>query len=296
MGPLVTSSWLAETLRHGVEPGSLAILDVRWAATGPTAPERFRQGHVPGAQLVDLDTDLSDIDDLAHGRHPLPDPDRFAQRLAPLGVGPSTRVVAYDEGGGMIASRLYWMLRHWIGHEHTAVLDGGLHDWTAGGHTVETGDAAPPTPAPEAIAAKPNDAALVRKGDLEGVIEHVAGHATTWGGAIGLDARAAERYRGEQEPLDPVAGHIPGARNLPCGSLLDTHTRRFREAGDLRAAFAEVGVDDGDASIASCGSGVTACHLVLAADIVGLQTPRVYVGSWSEWCRDPETPKASGVS
>lgn len=296
MDPLVSCLWLARAIAGGKVMGEVALLDVRWSPSGASTAERFAAGHIPGAQSIDLDIDLSEIGDLSDGRHPLPSAERFVETLAGVGVGRDTTVIAYDDAGGMIASRVYWMVRHWLGHEKCAVLDGGLDAWLAAGYAIRTGEALAVDGARERLPATVRESAVVSKAELVSLVGERHEHGMHWGDAVGLDARAPERYRGEAEPMDPVAGHIPGARNLPCASLLDGVTKQFRDVSEIRAAFADVGLDGDDMCIASCGSGVTACHLVLAADRAGLRSPRVYVGSWSEWSRDDSLPRSRGVS
>jgi len=221
----------------------------------------YQSGHIPGAVFVDLDQDLAGSPGVA-GRHPLPDPSAFAATLGGLGIEPSTHVVVYDDAGGRIAARLWWMLRA-IGHERVQVLDGGYQAWVGGGHDVETGKVTPePTRYPE-------------PGEFTGVVTHEQmAHRTL------IDARNPDRYRGDQEPVDPKPGHIPGAHNVPTSENLD-ETGRFRDAAALARLYSEFPAD----VVVSCGSGVTACHDALAMVVAGRDIPDVYVGSYSEWSR-----------
>ena len=227
--------------------------------------------HLPGARLVSLDVDLAAASGPVVGRHPLPSPKAFADRLGALGIGDDSTVVAYDRSAGAHAGRLVWMLR--ILGQDAALLDGGFAAWS-GRTEAEWSDPTPidrtPIPWPEEALASADQ-----------VSAHVAA------GGVVIDSRAAERYRGEVEPLDAVAGHIPGAINLPFQENLDGG--RFRPVDDLRARFTAVGEDRDP--IVYCGSGVTACHNALAMEHAGLPRPRVYVGSWSGWSTDPHRPR-----
>jgi thiosulfate/3-mercaptopyruvate sulfurtransferase len=267
-----------------ISPSELAalsdavLLDCR---TGPGARERYEKAHLKGALFVDLETDLSEKGDPeCGGRHPLPEARTFGERLGRWGVRPSSYVVAYDEqGGANAAARLWWMLRA-IGHERVQVLDGGLQAAQAAGLPV-TSEAsvvheAPPYPA---------ERYLWPSVDIERVDE-----ARQSADACVLDVRAAARYRGDEEPIDPIAGHIPGARNIPLSENLEGG--KFKSAGALRALYEPVfaGKSPQDV-IVHCGSGVTACHTLLAMERAGLSGASLYVGSWSEWCRQPERPR-----
>ena len=242
---------------------------------------QYRAAHIPGSVFAHLDRDLSAAKTGRNGRHPLPSPEAAAAVFGRLGIDAQKQVVVYDQGGGMFASRLWWMLR-WLGHERVAVLDGGFEAWVRDGRPVEAAVPAVrattfvPRPAPIAV-----DAAvlLARLSDPSMLVR---------------DARAPERFRGEVEPLDPVAGHIPGAVNWPFGRNLGPDGR-FKPADALRAEFAAVlGSLPPPAVVHQCGSGVTACHNALAMEIAGLPGARLYPGSWSEWCADPSRPVARG--
>ncbi|MFP5308896.1 MAG: sulfurtransferase [Actinomycetes bacterium] len=257
-----------------------ALVDVRWSLDGQEGRHTYLEGHLPGAVFADLDVDLAGPPTPAGGRHPLPDPAAFAAVLGRLGIGDHTPVVAYDQGGGAIAARLVWMLRI-LGRE-AAVLSGGLAAWEG---PLERGDvqraSAWSTPRPW-----PSDAVA----DADRVA------ATAASGGIVLDARDPERYRGDEEPVDARAGHVPGAVNLPHRRNLGPDGRVLSSPG-LRARYAEVGVGEDervDDAVVYCGSGVTACHDALALEAAGLGRPRVFVGSWSAWSADPERPVATG--
>ena len=265
--PLVDTRWLS---RAGP---AVSIVDSRWTATGGSGKARYDEGHIPGAVFVDLDRDLSRPG--GPGRHPFPSEADFARTLSRLGIGPETHVVVYDDGNGSVAARLWFMLRvH--GHEAASVLDGGFKAWTEAGLPV-TKDVPVIAPAP-LMKLKLDRSRLVDRTQVE-----------QRGKSVLLDARAPERYRGETEPLDPRAGHIPGARNAPWAQNLGPDGR-FRPRDELYSLYTPYGPD----VILSCGSGVTACHDILARELAGLPPARLYVGSWSDWCSDPSRPIATG--
>lgn len=269
--------------RHLDDPG-WRIVDCRFDLLQPQKGfDEYRAGHIPGAVYANLDRELAGPTGPETGRHPLPAPRAFAATLGRWGVGNDTRVVAYDAGGGAIAARLWWMLR-WLGHDQVKVLDGGFAAWRRAGLPVSA----------EATAVEardyvphPDDGMIMTTAELARRVR--AGEPLRL-----LDARAAPRFRGEKEPIDPVAGHVPGARNLPNDSSL-TADGTWREAADLERLWQEaLGGDPSAPWVAMCGSGVTACHLALSAAEAGARAPRVYVGSWSEWIRDPARPVALG--
>jgi thiosulfate/3-mercaptopyruvate sulfurtransferase len=258
-GPLVEVGWLRE---HLGDPG-LVVVDCRFRLGEPGAGERlWREGHIPGAAFMDLDRELSG-EPGERGRHPLPEAEPFEAAARRAGIGPDTHVLAYDEAGEGGAARLWWLLRH-FGHHYVAVLDGGLRAWRAGGGSLDTGSERPPTG---------EFVARLREGDTA--------DAEALAGSLLLDARAPERYRGEVEPIDPVAGHIPGAANLPFAEL--TPHGRFLPPEELRSRFEAAGASTGRELVPYCGSGVSACVLLLAAEVAGLEAGRLYPGSWSEW-------------
>ena len=266
---------------HTADPNWL-IVDCRFDLAKPQSGEQaYREGHIPGAVYAHLDRDLSSPITKESGRHPLPDPERFARRLGEWGVSTETQVIAYDADTGAYAARLWWLLR-WIGHEAVAVLDGGLRAWTEAGLPLTT---EVPQRTPTRFIARPNRSAWLSTGEVAEKIR--AGWRL-------LDARAPERFAGKVEPIDPIAGHVPGAINHPLASNLNAEGR-FLSAEDLRARYtrSQAGVED-DRTVAMCGSGVTACHLLLGMEIAGKRGARLYAGSWSEWIRDPDRPKAIG--
>ncbi len=276
---LVSTSELATHL----DDAGWVICDCRHDLADTAAGRRaYLEAHIPGARFVHLDDDLSAPKTGRNGRHPLPDPERFAQRLGDLGISTASQVVGYDASGGYYAARLWWMLR-WLGHEAAAVLDGGWQAWTRAGLPV--------TGAPPAI----RPAQFRRGKPLEQPVTaaEVAGDSGKPQSRL-LDARAPNRYRGENETLDPVAGHIPGAANRFFQSNLDTDGR-FKPASELRREFGEWLGESAPGEVTHyCGSGVTACHNLLAMEIAGLSGSRLYPGSWSEWVSDGSRPVARG--
>jgi thiosulfate/3-mercaptopyruvate sulfurtransferase len=254
-----------------------ALLDVRWQLGGPPGIERYRAGHLPGAVFTDLDRDLAGPPGPA-GRHPLPDPARFQAAMRAAGVGADRAVVVYDERDATAAARGWWLLRY-FGHEQVRVLDGGYQAWLAAGLPVSRAD---PDRPPGDFTARPGHMPIL---DAAGA-QALAGHGVL------LDARAGERYRGELEPVDPVAGHIPGAVSAPTAGNLNPDGT-FRAAADLTARFTALGVHASAATGAYCGSGVTAAHEVLALALAGIPAA-LYVGSWSNWITDAARPVATG--
>jgi thiosulfate/3-mercaptopyruvate sulfurtransferase len=278
---LITAEQLAAAAPHE----DWLVVDCRFDLGRPAAGEAaYRVGHVPNAIYAHLDRDLSGPITGTTGRHPLPATAAFAATLGAWGVTPQTQVIAYDADTGVYAARLWWLLR-WVGHASVAVLDGGLRAWRAQDLPVTDLTAAPRVPTRFQAAADHSlwiDSADVslRAADPDWCL---------------LDARAAERFSGAVEPIDRVAGHVPGARNLPFASNLGA-TGRFVPPAQLHAQLSAVqgGVAD-EHTIAMCGSGVTACHLLLAMELAGKRGGRLYAGSWSEWIRDPQRPIATGT-
>jgi thiosulfate/3-mercaptopyruvate sulfurtransferase len=273
--PLISATELAGVLEGPAPP---RVLDVRWTLGGPPGRSEYLGGHIPGAAFVDLDTELAGPPG-AGGRHPLPDAESFQRAMRAAGVSGARPAVVYDAGSSLSAARGWWTLRY-FGHPDVAVLDGGLAAWLAAGGALER----------EAPAVAPGDFEA-RPGGMPVLDADRAGALAARAGGILLDARAPGRYRGEVEPIDPVAGHIPGAVNRPTTENVDA-SGRFLEAEALRAAFSEAGVRDGVPLGAYCGSGVTAAHEVLALTVAGFPGAALYVGSWSEWIVDPARPVA----
>lgn len=268
-GPLISPDELAANLDR------FTVLDVRYLVGGPPGREQRRAGHVPGAAYVDLDDDLADPPG-AGGRHPLPDPARFEAAMRSAGVRGDRPVVVYDDWQGRAAARAWWLLRH-HGHGDVRVLDGGWSAWLQDGHSADSGEPA----------VSPGDFTRSDTGRMP-VVEA----ADVLGVDVLIDARAIERYTGHSEPVDPMAGHIPGAVNVPTTANLDEHGR-FLPAGRLRAVYARVGADTSPWVAAYCGSGVTAAHDVLAMEVAGI-TAALYPGSWSGWITDPQRPVEQG--
>lgn len=282
---LVSTEWLATRL----EGAGLRVADVRWYLphVGKHGREEYGQGHIPGAVFVDLDRDLAGPAGSGPGRHPLPPAAVFQDAMARAGVGPQTHVVAYDDAGGAIAARLWWLLRY-FGHPRVSVLDGGIPRWTLEGRAVEPGAAsASPVRSPETFVARAQ-AGLVADRDA----------VRRWSRdprALVLDARAAERYEGRVEPVDSRAGHVPGARSAPFAeNVRDEPAPRMLPAAALRERYERLGAARATPVVAYCGSGVTACHTLLALHLAGLPDGLLYEGSWSDWSSDPALPAATG--
>jgi thiosulfate/3-mercaptopyruvate sulfurtransferase len=266
---------LGAQLASGTPP---VVLDIRWSLGGPSGREEYRRGHIPGAQFVDLDVELSAPP--GAGRHPLPDASEFQAAMRRHGVTGARAVVVYDAATGTAAARAWWLLRY-FGHPDVALLDGGFAAWTASDLPVAEGD----EPAAHA-------------GDFEATPANLplldaAGAAEMSSRGVLVDARAPERFRGEVEPVDPVAGHIPGARNVPAQQTLGTDGRLLAPDA-LRGRFAAVGVRAGDPVGVYCGSGVVAAQVVFAMAVAGVDA-ELYAGSWSEWVSDPGRPVATGA-
>ena len=277
--PTVGAAELARELAEGPAP---VLLDVRWRLAGPPGRDSYLAGHLPGAVFADLDRDLSGPPG-PDGRHPLPAVTDFQAAMRRAGVSEGRPVVAYDDGDALPAARAWWLLRYFghgrDGHGGVRVLDGGFRAWQAAGLPVTTA------------------ASGVTPGDFTADAGHLplldaAGAAALARSGVLLDVRAAERYRGETEPVDPVAGHIPGAVNAPATVSL-TADGAYRTADELREQFAGRGVQAGHPVGAYCGSGVTAAQAVLALDLAGIPAA-LYVGSWSNWVTDPSRPVATG--
>lgn len=268
-GPLTSADELAAEL------GSVTVLDVRYLMGGPPGREQHAAGHVPGAAYVDLDEDLADPPGDG-GRHPLPDPARFEAAMRRAGVRADRPVVVYDDWQGRAAARAWWLLRH-HGHRDVRVLDGGWTAWREDGHPVERGP----------VEVEPGDFTLAASGSAAAVGPEDVQHVD-----VLIDARAPERFRGETEPVDAVAGHIPGAVNVPTTANLDERGR-FLAPERLRDVYAAVGAGTASSVAVYCGSGVTAAHDVLALEVVGVRAA-LYPGSWSGWIADPSRPVATG--
>jgi thiosulfate/3-mercaptopyruvate sulfurtransferase len=283
--PLITPAELAALLAPGASPGPPAVLDVRWRLAGPSTRPDHDAGHVPGAVHLEVDAHLAGPGRPGPGgtggRHPLPGPHAVAAVLRGAGVREGGSVVVHDDGDGTAAARAWWLLR-WAGvaADRVAVLDGGWAAWTAGGFPVT---AEPSRPEPGDVVVRPGAMPVL---DADGAV------AVTGAGGVLVDARSGPRFRGETEPVDPVAGRIPGAVNLPATSIAEGG--RWPSADELHARLTALGLGAGRPEGAYCGSGVTAATVVLAAERAGLPVVPLYVGSWSDWCADPSRPVATG--
>jgi thiosulfate/3-mercaptopyruvate sulfurtransferase len=276
----------AELAPHVTDP-NWVVIDCRHDLTKPdTGRDAYATGHIPGAGFAHLDTDLSDKrpgpKGEFRGRHPLPERDAFIETLRRWGVNDDSQVIAYDAQGGMFAARLWWMLRS-VGHEAVAVLDGGLQAWQAQGGQVSSGQRSGPR---GNISLRPS---IVTSVTVDEVVANLSSQARTV-----IDARAPDRFRGENETLDPVGGHIPGAKNRFFKDNLQADGR-FKPAEQLRAEFGGL-IRSPESGIMQCGSGATACHNLLAMEIAGLSGAALYPGSWSEWCADPARPVGTGAA
>lgn len=308
--PLVSVSTLQTLLERPESASALRIVDCRWYLSGPRhGRTEYAAGHLPGAVFADLDADLSQKDPLRApigGRHPLPPPALFVAAMKRLGISADTHVVVYDDAAGAIAARLWWMLRYY-GHSAVSVLEGGVPAWVAAGGRLETTVPAIP---PGTFDGTPNPDMMVDGAYMRAHVGQFSrrGHALEWEGdpcaSVGappqvpqpsillIDARSGERYRGEVEPIDSKAGHIPGAVNVPFTENLEGGV--FKPAEVLRARYEQAGVGTTDETILYCGSGVTACHDLLALSVAGYDDVKLYPGSWSDWCNDQSLPIAVG--
>lgn len=255
------------------------VVDTRFSlANSAAGPRAYQQAHIPGAIYADLDTDLAGPVGATTGRHPLPDPADFARRLGEWGIGNTSQVVAYDDAGGAVAARLWWMLR-WLGHENVAILDGGIEAWKRQGFPLNS---EPVSKSPARFRPDPIRAAWLSTRDIETMLGS--------GSIMLIDSRAPARYAGEQEPIDKVAGHIPGAINAPFSGNLDEN-EKFLDPSSLKDRYRSIlGPMDPVNAVCMCGSGVTAAHNLLAMEHAGLHGAKLYVGSWSEWITDPSRP------
>jgi len=280
--PFTTLISVADLARH-LDDADGVVCDCRHDLADTAAGRRaYGQSHIPGARFVHLDEDLSAPMTGRNGRHPLPEPGRFARRVGELGIGNSSQVVAYDASGGYYAARLWWMLR-WLGHDAVAVLDGGWDAWIKSGQPVS---AEAPAIRPARFHSRIRANVTIDAGQIAARIGEQP--------PLLVDARSPDRYRGENETLDPVAGHIPGALNRFFKLNLASDGRFKRPAVLRRELSSELGAVVPSDVVHYCGSGVTACHNLLAMEIAGLAGSRLYPGSWSEWCSDPSRPVASG--
>jgi thiosulfate/3-mercaptopyruvate sulfurtransferase len=273
-----------QELERRLDRADIRVVDCRFDLSDPLAGRNaFAEGHIRGAVYADLDADLSAPIGVDTGRHPLPDADVFAATMGRLGIDRETDVVVYDDGPGALAARAWWLLR-WMGHDRVRLLDGGFQQWLADARPCVAGEE---VVAPRVFFGQPRFDRVVNTSELVANLHTIEQMNL-------VDARDFGRFRGEVEPIDAVAGHIPGSRNLPFTLSLNSNGR-WREPAELESLWASaLGEDRSTPWIAMCGSGVTACHLAISALEAGYQEPRLYVGSWSEWIRDPSRPVALG--
>jgi thiosulfate/3-mercaptopyruvate sulfurtransferase len=287
----MTTLIAADDLAARLDNPGVRVFDVRHDLVDHELGKReYEQSHIAGAQWLDVEHGLAGKRTGSNGRHPLPDRATFAAIMAAYGVGPHTLVVAYDASGGTYAARLWWMLR-WIGHERVAVLDGGWQAWQAAGLPVEASAPRKPALAEQGDGGLGQGGPLAEPVDAQTVLRNIDHPSFTV-----VDARAGARYRGENEPIDPVAGHIPGALNRPSSDNIGADGR-FKAPAQLREEFlAVIGDRPPETIVHQCGSGITAAHNLLAMEVAGLTGSRLYAGSWSEWVADPARPVAKGAA
>lgn len=274
-----------EELHPLIVAGEVKVVDCRFNFFDIGKGEHdYLLGHIPSAVYANMDHDLSSSITQTSGRHPLPDTNSIHNTLEGWGISDDSRVVVYDEANGSLAVRLWWMLRHWLNHPYVSVLDGGLNAWTAAGYETSSLGL---TPLPGRYTRMPDDRTVVTTQDIVSKIRNGEG-------ADIIDARDGARFRGENEPVDEVAGHVPGAKSFPLTLNLkeDGTVKNSKQLADAWSLV--VGDSDVENAVVMCGSGITACHLILTANLAGLDTPRLYVGSWSEWIRVSDRPVAVG--
>ncbi len=278
--PLVSTEWLAAHLNDT----RIRIADVRWYLLKPEQGRaEYLRGHIPGAVLLDIDSDLSSPPGTGPGRHPLPGPDAFAEVASRAGIGANIHVIAYDDAGGSTAARLWWLLRY-FGHDQVSLLDGGITRWVAEGRPRQT--EIPKVPRANFVA-RPHREWVVDQKTVDALRNNPK--------ALLLDTRAPERYEGKVEPIDARPGHIPGAKSAPwAGNLRAPDDPRFAEPSVLRERFENLGAKRAERIVAYCGSGVNACQNILALDLAGFTNVLLYEGSWSDWSRNPNLPAALG--
>ena len=276
----------AQELLSSIGNTDVRIVDCRFDLADTDAGRRaYRKGHIRGALFADLDEDLAAPPSPESGRHPLPDVDTFAATLGRLGIGNTTDVVVYDAGNGAVAARAWWMLR-WLGHERVRLLDGGFDHWLAVGGPVSEGDE---KVAVQPFLPHPRHEMVLTTAELASDLDRIPDRRL-------IDARDVARFQGESEPIDPVAGHIPGSLNLPLEASLNADGMWKSRADLLELWLSVLGNDKNATWAVMCGSGVTACHLALSGAEAGFIEPQLYVGSWSEWIRDPARPVALGAA
>ncbi len=277
---LVSTDWLAAHLNDA----NLRVVDVRWYLfeKDKTGRDEYLRGHIPSAVFLDIGTDLASPRGQGPGRHPLPRADAFAETMARAGIGADTHVIAYDDRGGATAARLWWLL-HYFGHENVSLVNGGIVRWIAEGRPLQ---AEVPQVPRASFVARPHPDRVVNRSVVDALRKDAK--------ALLLDVRASERYEGKVEPIDPRAGHIPGAKSAPiAGNLIAPDDPRFLDAAALRARYDALGRDKAEQVVAYCGSGTNACQAIFAMQLAGIES-LLYEGSWSDWSSDPNAPLAVG--
>ncbi len=273
-----------EELNNNLNNTNWFVFDCRFMLKDPAGGlSKFNQGHIPGAQFADMDKDLSSAMTASSGRHPLPDPEELIAKLKKWGVNNTSQVICYDDMSGAFAARMWWLMK-WLGHENVAVLDGGIEKWTAAGLSLETDVQSKPT---GSFSATADNEMWVDVNFVQQQLEQ--------GNINLLDARSEERFTAKDSKTDPVAGHVPGAKSFPFSGNL-TQQGLFQSSDELKNRFANEFAAQHTEVINMCGSGVTACHNLLAMTIAGLPMSRLYVGSWSEWIKEKSRPVATGNS
>lgn len=273
-----------EELNNNLNNINWFVFDCRFMLKDPAGGlSKFNQGHIPGAQFADMDKDLSSAMTASSGRHPLPDPEELIAKLKKWGVNNTSQVICYDDMSGAFAARMWWLMK-WLGHENVAVLDGGIEKWTAAGLSLETDVQSKPT---GSFSATADNEMWVDVNFVQQQLEQ--------GNINLLDARSEERFTAKDSKTDPVAGHVPGAKSFPFSGNL-TQQGLFQSSDELKNRFANEFAAQHTEVINMCGSGVTACHNLLAMTIAGLPMSRLYVGSWSEWIKEKSRPVATGNS
>ncbi len=278
---LVSTDWLA---KHLNDP-DLRIIDVRWYLfdKDKTGHSEYMSGHIPGAVFMDLDRDLAAPRGEGPGRHPLPKPEIFVQAASRAGIGPGTYVVAYDDRGAASAARLWWLLRYY-GHERVSLLDGGITKWIEEKRPLES---RVPSVQPAHFEPQPHPDMVVNANDVDKLRRDA--------NALVLDVRVPERYEGKIEPIDPRAGHVPGAKNAPYTGNLQPD-QRFMSREELRRRFEQLGARENEKIVSYCGSGVNACQGIFALQLAGFKNTLLYEGSWSDWSSTADRPAATGTA
>lgn len=279
---LVSTDWLAAHLNNP----SIRIADVRWYLfeKDKTGESEYLHGHIPGAVFIDTDTALAKYGVVGPGRHPIPDASVFANAMSHAGIDANMHVIAYDDRGGATCARLWWLLRY-FGHDRVSLLDGGINRWIAEGRALQID--VPQVARKNFVAQAPRQSMVVGKFAVDSLRHDPRAHV--------FDVRVGERYRGEIEPIDPKAGHVPGAKNAPIAGNVQSDFR-FLSPEEIRARFEKLGAKRDDQLVAYCGSGINACQTVFALMLASFEHVLLYEGSWSDWSRDENLPVATGAN